>query len=128
MYKFLNSVDSIVATSPNYLHTSDILQKYRYKVDVIPIGLDKKLYTSIKSNKHSYWLDKLGNKFFLFVGVLRYYKGLHILLDALALHDFWIAFSVRKGMRVYLCFVVRISSRRSVRFEGAGSRLNVNAA
>ncbi len=88
MYKFLNSVDSIVATSPNYLHASDILQKYRYKVDVIPIGLDKKLYTSIKSNKHSYWLDKLGNKFFLFVGVLRYYKGLHILLDALALHDF----------------------------------------
>jgi len=28
------------------------------------------------------WASRLGNKFFLFVGVLRYYKGLHILLEA----------------------------------------------
>jgi rhamnosyl/mannosyltransferase len=29
-----------------------------------------------------YWQKKLGQKFFLFVGVLRYYKGLHILIEA----------------------------------------------
>ena len=30
----------------------------------------------------------MGDKFFLFVGVLRYYKGLHILLDAVANSDY----------------------------------------
>ena len=29
------------------------------------------------------WRQRLGERFFLFVGVMRYYKGLHILLDAL---------------------------------------------
>jgi rhamnosyl/mannosyltransferase len=29
------------------------------------------------------WSEKLGRDFFLFVGVLRYYKGLHILLEAM---------------------------------------------
>ena len=27
---------------------------------------------------------RLGDQFFLFIGVLRYYKGLHILLDAVS--------------------------------------------
>ena len=29
-----------------------------------------------------YWSERLGGKFFLFIGVIRYYKGLHILLSA----------------------------------------------
>jgi glycosyltransferase involved in cell wall biosynthesis len=84
---FLNSVDSIVATSPNYRVTSDVLQRYQDKVDVIPIGLNKKLYPSINMERKQYWRKSLGDKFFLFVGVLRYYKGLNILLDALAISD-----------------------------------------
>ncbi|MBU3549916.1 glycosyltransferase [Polynucleobacter sp. MWH-Berg-3C6] len=85
--KFLKSVGSIVATSPNYLETSDVLQFYRDKVEVIPIGLDKSLYPSVNVERSKFWQNKLGGKFFLFIGVLRYYKGLHILLDALALGD-----------------------------------------
>lgn len=85
--KFLNSVDTIVATSPNYRVTSDILQHHQDKVEVIPIGLDKKLYPLINNERVQYWRETLGKKFFLFVGVLRYYKGLNILLDALALGD-----------------------------------------
>jgi rhamnosyl/mannosyltransferase len=80
-------VDAIVATSPNYRVTSDILQLHQNKVEVIPIGLDKKLYPPIDFERSQYWREKLGDKFFLFVGVLRYYKGLNILLDALALGD-----------------------------------------
>ena len=34
------------------------------------------------------WRAQVGEKFFLFVGVLRYYKGLHILLDAVANSDY----------------------------------------
>jgi len=85
--KFLDSVDSIVATSPNYRVTSDLLQKYQNKVEVIPIGLDRKFYPSIDVERTQYWRSVVGDKFFLFVGVLRYYKGLKILLDALALGD-----------------------------------------
>ena len=86
--KFLESVDAIVATSPNYRVTSNLLQRHQNKVEVIPIGLDKKLYPLVDIGRSQYWRAKLGNKFFLFVGVLRYYKGLNILLDALALGDF----------------------------------------
>lgn len=85
--RFLESVDCIVATSPNYRVTSDLLQRHQNKVEVIPIGLDKKLYPPANTERTQYWLEKLGKKFFLFVGVLRYYKGLNILLDALALGD-----------------------------------------
>ena len=80
--RFLASIDRIVATSPNYLATSDVLKKFSDKVSVIPIGLDKATYPQPKLDKLQYWKEKLGSKFFLFVGVLRYYKGLHILIEA----------------------------------------------
>lgn len=86
--KFLNSMDAIVATSPNYRVTSDVLQRHQNKVEVISIGLDKNLYSPINIERVQYWRDTLGDKFFIFIGVLRYYKGLNILLDALALGDF----------------------------------------
>jgi glycosyltransferase involved in cell wall biosynthesis len=80
--KFLGDINRIVATSPNYLATSDVLSRYRQKVSVIPIGLDKATYPVPSSEKLAYWRNKIGRKFFLFVGVIRYYKGLHILLEA----------------------------------------------
>lgn len=79
---FLASMDRIVATSPNYLATSDVLQKFSDKVSVIPIGLDKATYPQPMPDRLQYWRERLGPKFFLFVGVIRYYKGLHILVEA----------------------------------------------
>ncbi|MGE7956479.1 glycosyltransferase family 4 protein [Pseudomonas sp. NPDC089530] len=83
MIRFLGSVDRIVAASPNYLHTSDVLQRFRDKTRVIPYGLDKAGYPQPGSERMAHWRQRLGERFFLFVGVMRYYKGLHILLDAL---------------------------------------------
>jgi rhamnosyl/mannosyltransferase len=80
--RFFVSVDRIVATSPNYMATSDILEKFSGKVSVIPIGLDKTSYPLPMPDRLQFWSEKLGPKFFLFVGVLRYYKGLHILIEA----------------------------------------------
>lgn len=80
--KFLSSVDRIVATSPNYLSTSDVLKKYPDKVSVIPIGIDKATYPQPTPDRLQYWRERLAPKFFLFVGLLRYYKGLHILIEA----------------------------------------------
>ncbi len=79
---FLTNVDKIVATSPNYLKSSDILEKYKEKVTVIPIGIDRFSYPELDESKYEYYKNLLGNKFFLFTGVLRYYKGLHILIEA----------------------------------------------
>jgi rhamnosyl/mannosyltransferase len=81
-HRFLESMDRIVATSPNYLATSDVLGMYSNKVSVIPIGLDKASYPLATSERLNYWRERFGSKFFLFVGLIRYYKGLHILLEA----------------------------------------------
>ena len=81
-WKFLGDMSRIVATSPNYLATSDVLAKYKHRVSVIPIGLDKATYPVPSPDKLTYWRERLGLKFFLFVGVIRYYKGLHILMEA----------------------------------------------
>lgn len=80
---FLNSVNKIVATSPNYLDSSETLIKYKEKVSVIPIGIDIEKNDTVDPNKIKYWSGQLQQPFFLFVGALRYYKGLHILLEAI---------------------------------------------
>ena len=80
--KFLASMDRIVATSPNYLATSDVLERFSNKVSVIPIGLNKATYPQPMPDRLQHWRERLGTKFFLFVGLLRYYKGLHILMEA----------------------------------------------
>ncbi|MCB5204835.1 glycosyltransferase [Neorhizobium sp. T786] len=82
MFRFLGDMDSIVATSPNYLQSSPVLQKFRSKVEVIPLGLDEASYAPVEHSMREKWRAKLPPRFFLFVGVLRYYKGIHILMDA----------------------------------------------
>ncbi|HJV83654.1 glycosyltransferase family 4 protein [Noviherbaspirillum sp.] len=84
MRRFFANVDMIVPTSPNYLQSSEILQEYRDKATVIPIGMDENCYPEPTPERLRYWREQEGEGFFLFVGVLRYYKGLHILLDACA--------------------------------------------
>lgn len=78
---FLSRADAIVATSPNYVETSDNLKKYFNKVRVVPLGVDGNDYNSTLESD-SYVIDQYGRDYFLFVGVLRYYKGLEYLLRA----------------------------------------------
>jgi glycosyltransferase involved in cell wall biosynthesis len=82
-HRFLSSIDQIVATSPNYLASSSVLAKYKDKTTVITYGLDKSIYPKPDAALLTHWRQICGERFFLFVGVLRYYKGLHILLDAM---------------------------------------------
>jgi rhamnosyl/mannosyltransferase len=83
-FHFLNSVDRIIATSPNYLATSPILERYKEKTEVITYGLDQSIYPVPDEALLNHWRQRVGDKFFLFVGMLRYYKGLHVLLEAIA--------------------------------------------
>ena len=81
MKMFLNSMDTIVTSSLNYKNSSNILQKYFDKTKVIPFGISKKDY-KINLNLISKYKKKYGKNFILFVGVLRYYKGINFLVDA----------------------------------------------
>lgn len=80
MRAFLNRADHIVATSPNYLASSDVLQRYRDKTSVVPIAIGAR--PSPTEALVNTWRRRLGSGFFLFVGVPRYYKGLLFLLQA----------------------------------------------
>lgn len=82
MHRFLGQADRIVAASPNYLATSDVLKRYSDKTVVIPYGLDRNSYPLPSEQCSARWEQRFGRRFFLFVGVMRYYKGLHILLEA----------------------------------------------
>ncbi|TQX86925.1 MULTISPECIES: glycosyltransferase [unclassified Rhizobium] len=82
MHRFLTGVDRIVATSPNYLQSSEVLQRYRNKVEVIPIGLDNVDCPRASAKVKGDWKNRFPRPFFLFVGVLRYYKGIHTLIEA----------------------------------------------
>jgi O-antigen biosynthesis rhamnosyltransferase len=79
---FLNTVDHIVATSPNYLKTSNVLQTLNYKTSVIPIGLNEETYPKTNARLLEYYKERFGLRFFLFIGAFRYYKGLQFLIEA----------------------------------------------
>ncbi|WP_232105935.1 glycosyltransferase family 4 protein [Pseudomonas parafulva] len=82
MNRFFSSVDRVVASSPNYAAHSPVLTQFKDKVSIIPYGLDRSTYPKASAEKLAYWRQRLGERFFLFVGALRYYKGLDYLLEA----------------------------------------------
>jgi rhamnosyl/mannosyltransferase len=118
MNAFLGSTNSIVASSPNYLETSDVLQKFEDKVSVITYGLDKSTYPVPAASELAAWADKLGPKFFLFVGVLRYYKGLHILIDAAQGLDYPIVIAGAGPIEADLKQQVRDLGLKNIHFLG----------
>jgi rhamnosyl/mannosyltransferase len=84
MWRFLNSADVVVSTSENYARSSQVLQRLRVPQRVIPIGLDRARLPAPEAERVASWRERVGEGFFFFVGVLRYYKGLDVLLRAVA--------------------------------------------
>ena len=82
MMKFLKTVDKIVCTSPNYFATSNVLSNFQEKSEIIPIGIEESFYPTPSEAQEEAAVSRWGKDYFLFVGVFRYYKGLHLLLDA----------------------------------------------
>lgn len=91
MHRFFQSVDRVVASSPNYAAHSPVLTRFKDKVAIIPYGLDRSTYPKASAQKLVYWRARLGERFFLFVGALRYYKGLDYLLQAAKLNGLPVA-------------------------------------
>lgn len=87
MTKFLSAADVIVASSPNYVESSPVLKKFQDKVAIIPFGLERSSFPIWDAQLSAIWKERVGGKFFLFVGALRYYKGLEFLVQAAAVGD-----------------------------------------
>ena len=82
--KFLMGAHTIIVASPNYRSSSKTLQKFRHKCKVISYGieLEKFVGDSDTFEKAADIRRKHCRPILLFVGQFRYYKGLHILIDA----------------------------------------------
>ena len=88
MNKFFRKSKNIVLTSQNYFKSSIYLNRYKNKVRVIPLGIDLNTYPKINERIICYYKQQFKEPFFLFVGALRYYKGLEFALKAIANTNF----------------------------------------
>ena len=85
MWRTLKAMSVIVATSPAYARTSPVLSHPSIcgKVRVIPNGIVEEFYSKEADDGI---FERIGMErseaYFLFIGVLRYYKGLHTLVQA----------------------------------------------
>ena len=85
MWRTLRSMRVIVANCPAYARTSPILSdpSIRDKVRVIPLGIEESSYPKTGDDRV---FERIGigadEAYFLFIGVLRYYKGVHFLIEA----------------------------------------------
>lgn len=75
--RVLRAADRIIATSPRYIETSPWLRPVAHKCVVVPLGVDVERFAPAPKQA-----DNMLH--LLFVGRLRYYKGLDVLLQALA--------------------------------------------
>ncbi len=83
----LNSMGAIVATSPIYAHSSPVLKTYHgsLKLRIIPLGIIERENSFNCPYQEDAYLETLHlqrKPYLLFLGVLRYYKGLHTLVQA----------------------------------------------
>ena len=85
MWRTLRQMRVIVANSPAYARTSPVLSHpdIRDKVRVIPLGIEESSYPKDGDDAVFTRLGMYADEpFFLFIGVLRYYKGAHYLIQA----------------------------------------------
>ncbi|MBM3127303.1 MAG: glycosyltransferase [Chloroflexi bacterium] len=79
MARVLARADRIIATSPNYIASSPVLSRWKEKCVVVPLGIDPAPFENALISSS----PLASRPSLLFVGHLRYYKGLDYLLAAL---------------------------------------------
>jgi len=84
--KLLTRADVVIATSPNYRESSDVLQRFAGKTTVVPYGIDLEMFrhTAALSARAREIRSRFGNRPLLVaVGRLVYYKGFEFAIRAL---------------------------------------------
>lgn len=79
---FFRRAAAVVATSDAYRFSSQFLKSQAGKLHTIPLSLDAGGLPPVDVERERSWRERFPDVFFLFVGVLRYYKGLNYLIDA----------------------------------------------
>jgi len=83
LLRILSKADGIIATSPRYLDSSPYLRLFRDKCTVIPLGVEVERFASVQREEVEAIRQRYGTPLILFVGKLRYYKGIPYLLEAM---------------------------------------------
>ena len=81
--RILRGADRLIATSPQYVQSSPYLRPLQDRVSVIPLGLDLARFEQPDPQQVADLKARFPGPRLLFVGRLRYYKGVQFLLAAL---------------------------------------------
>lgn len=81
--RLLARADRVVVTSPNYMRSSPHLRDLAHKCTVIPLGIDLEGFQHAAAEEVGALRRRYRAPLLLFVGLLRYYKGLGYLLEAM---------------------------------------------
>ncbi len=79
----LARADRIIATSPQYIQSSPYLSQVAKKCVVIPLGIELERFQRARREEVRGLRAKYDPPLLLFVGILRYYKGLEYLIRAM---------------------------------------------
>ncbi len=79
----LARADRIIATSPQYIQSSPYLSQVAKKCVVIPLGIELERFQRARREEVRGLRAKYDPPLLLFVGILRYYKGLQYLIRAM---------------------------------------------
>lgn len=84
LWRLLRKADAILPTSPQYLESSEYLKPFHDKCHVVPLAVDQRRFEpnpEIEA-RAAEWRAEWKAPMVLFVGRLRYYKGVDVLLRA----------------------------------------------
>ena len=86
LYHLLSCADRITVSNPNYIQSSPYLSPVAGKCVVIPHGTNLERFAETTTVRHRAQELRLqhGTPLILFVGLLRYYKGLSFLIEAMS--------------------------------------------
>lgn len=83
LWRALRTADRILATSPRYMETSPFLSQLTTRCTVVPLGVDLDRFHVMNPAQVRNIRERFSPPMLLFVGRLRYYKGLQYLLQAM---------------------------------------------
>ena len=87
LWRVLRQIRLIAVSNPVYIQDSPFLRAYAHKCRVVHFGIDLQRFvrTAEREARAAAWRAQFGGQpLVLFVGRLRHYKGVHVLLEALA--------------------------------------------